>query len=111
MNYELEIQIKSLSLLEWLGKENPALALMVHDQVKEIILLAKSLGKEEAIKEMSDRVYAPFPNPNTYPDPKKEQMEHEEEVLASMPAEQMHEAHAAMMLNDGVNLMLNNNHK
>jgi len=55
-----------MALLECLGKESPAMALSVDNTVNEIIMLAKAQGKEEAIKEMSERTYTQFPNPNTY---------------------------------------------
>lgn len=43
-----------------------------------------------------------FPNKDTYP--VQAQKEHEEEILASMPAEQIHEAHAAMFYGNAKNL-------
>lgn len=87
MNYDLEITIKRMALLECLGKESPAVALSVDNTVKEIIMLAKAQGREEAIKEMSERTYTQFPAMN-YP------------TRANAIADQFGNDYSAMMLND-----------
>lgn len=88
MNYDLEILVKQIALLQWLGDTSPEVALTVHNTVKNIIMLAKAQGKEEAIKEMSERTYTQFPNPNTYP------------TRANAIAEAGGDAYSAMLLND-----------
>ena len=70
-------------------------------------LLDKYSGLQEKRIRAQITLNRKFPNPNTYPAPKQAQMEHEEEVQASMPAKQMHEAHAAMLLNDASEFNVN----